>query len=102
MATEVIIILYSWFACKQTFLNRFKQEILFITPGVPQGVLFTTEQLCGMDYWDPLSKWERTLAGMCMVYLVEHNLVPFELVPRTGRNPYPLQFRIKASYTPNR
>lgn len=99
MKTVVLIILYSGFSCRLDFFRRFKREILFIAPAVPQGVLFTTPQLCGPDYWGPLSKWERTLAGMCMVYLVENDRVPFELVPRTGRNPYPLQFRIKASYT---
>jgi hypothetical protein len=51
--------------------------------------------LCGKEYWEPLSDWERTLAGSCMIHLVEHGRVPFELVPRTGRNPYPLQYRIK-------
>jgi len=102
MKNEVIILLYSGFSCTLAFLRRFRQEILFIAPAVPEGVPFTTEQLCGIEYWDPLSKWERTLAGMCMVYLVEHNRVPFELVPRTGRNPYPLQYRIKASYKPTR
>jgi hypothetical protein len=53
-------------------------------------------------YWTPLSDWERTLAGSCMIHLVEHGRVPFEYVPRTGRNPYPLQFRIKMSYIPSR
>ena len=101
MKKVIIIILYSGFSCAQDFLRRFEQEILFIAPAVPDGARLTTEQLCGREYWDPLSKWERTLAGMCMVYLVEHNRVPFELVPRAGRNPYPLQFRIKASYIPN-
>jgi hypothetical protein len=101
MKTVVIIMLYSGFSCTLNFLRRFEQEILFIAPAVPEGALLTTMQLCGPDYWNSLPKWERTLAGMCMVYLVEHNRVPFELVPRTGRNPYPLQFRIKASYTPN-
>ena len=99
MKTVVIIILYGGFSCTLDFLNRFKQEIEFIAPAVPQGVLFTIPQLCGSEYWDPLSKWEKTLAGICMVYLVERDLVPFEYVPRTGRNPYPLQYRIKASYT---
>jgi hypothetical protein len=102
METVIIIVLNNWFTCKQSFLNRIKQEMLFISPAVPQGIPFTTEQLCGTEYWDPLSTWEKTLAGMCMVYLVEKGELPFEYVPRTGRNPYPLQFRIKASYTPNR
>ena len=101
MEKVIIIILYSGFSCTQVFLRCFRQEIDFIVPAVPQGVPFTTEQLCSEGYWTSLSKWEKTLAGICMVYLVEHNRVPFELVPRTGRNPYPLQFRIKASYTPN-
>ena len=101
MNIVVIIILYSGFSCTLDFLRRFQREILFIAPAVPEGVPFTTQQLCGMEYWGPLSKWERTLAGMCMVYLVDNDRVPFELVTRTARNPYPLQFRIKASYKPD-
>lgn len=100
--TEVIIILNNGFYCPLAFLKRFQEEIEFIAPAVPQGTLFKTAQLCGELYWTPLSDWERTLAGSCMIHLVEHGRVPFEYVPRTGRNPYPLQFRIKASYTPNR
>jgi hypothetical protein len=102
MKKVINIIFYSGFSCPLTLLNSVKQEMEFIAPAVPQEVLLTTPQLCGSDYWGPLSKWEKTLAGMCMDYLAEDGLVPFELVPRAGRNPYPLQFRIKASYTPNR
>ena len=104
MATkvEIIIILDNGFPCPLTFLNRIRQEILFIAPEVPQGVLFTTPQLCGGEFWGSLSKWDTSLAGSCMDHLVKHGQVPFENVPRTGRNPYPLQFRIKASYVPTR
>jgi hypothetical protein len=101
MKTEIHIVLSYWASCPLAFLKRFQREIDFYAPGVPQKALFTTRQLSGKEYWGPLSKWEKILAGMCMVYLVEHNRVPFELVPRKGRNPYPLQFRIKASYTPD-
>jgi hypothetical protein len=95
MKTEVIIVLNNGFTCTQAFLDRFLQEILFIAPAVPQGVLFTTEQLCGEEFWSSLSDWDKTLAGSCMIHLVEHGRVPFEYVPRTGRNPYPLQFQLK-------
>jgi hypothetical protein len=95
METEIHIVINNRLTCKQTFLNSFKQEMLFIAPAVPQDALLTNEELCGPDFWDPLSKWEKTLAGMCMVYLVACGDVPFELVPRKGRNPYSLQFRIK-------
>ena len=99
---EVIVILSIRFSCTLGFLNLVKKEMLFIAPGVPQGVAFTVKQLSSEEYYAPLSDWDKTLAGACMVYLVEHGHVPFENVPRTGRNPYPLQYRIKASYTPNR
>jgi hypothetical protein len=102
MKTKIIIILNNGFPCPLSFLKGFQEEILFIAPAVPQEVLLTTPQLCGTGYWDPLSDWKKTLAGSCMIHLVEHGLVPFEYVPRKGRNPYPLQFRIKGSYTPNR
>jgi hypothetical protein len=95
MKTEVLIVLNNGLTCTLEFLRRFQQEIELFAPGVPQGVLFTTGQLSGKEYWEPLSDWERTLAGSCMIHLVEHGRVPFENVPRTGRNPYPLQYRIK-------
>ena len=100
--TEVLIILNNGFTCPLVFLNRIKEEMLFIAPGVPKEVLFTTRQLCGEEYYASLSKWNKTLAGSCMDHLAEHDHVPYENVPRTGRNPYPLQFQIKESYTPNR
>jgi hypothetical protein len=100
--TEINILLNNGFTCPQTFLNRVKDDMLFIAPAVPEGDPLTTEQLSGEVFWTPLSNWEKTLAGSYVIHLVEHGLVPFKYVPRTGRNPYPLRFRIKASYTPNR
>jgi len=84
--TKVIIILNNGFPCPLDFLNSIKQEMEFIAPEVPEGVPLTTEQLSGEAYWTPLSGWERTLAGSCMDHLAENGLVPFENVPRTGRN----------------
>ena len=101
-ATEVIIILDNGFLYPLTFLNRVEKDMLFIAPGVPQGVPLTVKQLSCQEYYATLSDWYKTLAGACMDHLVEHGQVPFENVPRKGRNPYPLQFRINASYTPNR
>jgi len=95
MKKVMIIILNGRFSCKLDFLKRFQQEIEFIAPGVPQGIPFTTQQLSGEEFWGPLTDGERRMAGICMTYLVDNGLVPFELVPRKGRNPYPLQYRIK-------
>jgi hypothetical protein len=96
---EVHILLNNGFTCPLTLFNRIKKELLFIAPGVPEEGSFTTAQLCGEEFWSPLPDWDRTLAGSCMDHLAEHGQVPFENVPRKGRNPYPLLFRIKASYT---
>ena len=98
---EVIIILNNGHTCPLAFLNRVEKDMLFIAPGVPQGVPLTVKQLSCQEYYATLSDWNKTLAGSCMIHLVEHGLVPFEYVPRTGRNPYPLQYSIKDSYTPN-
>ena len=95
METEIFIILNNGFTCPLTYLNHTKEEMLFIAPGVPDGFLFTTAQLHGEGLWEPLSDWEKTLAGSCMIHLVEHGQVPFELVPRPGRSPYSLQYRVK-------
>jgi hypothetical protein len=99
--TEVIIILNNGHTCPLPLLNSVKHKLDFIASAVPQDAPLTTRQLCGEEYWETLSDWNKTLAGSCMDHLAENDLVPFENVPRTGRNPYPLQYRIKASYTPN-
>ena len=98
MNTHVKFVLNLWFCCTEDFLNRLQEHILEMVPGVPRGSVFTLEELCGKHYWDPQSNRDRMLSGMCMIYLVEHDLVPFVLVPRKGRNPYPLQYRIKESW----
>ena len=85
------------YCCSESHLMDTQEIVLSNAPAVPPGLLVTLPLLCGKAYWDPLSKWEKTLAGMCMDYLVKHNRVPFENVPRKGRNPYPLQYRIKES-----
>jgi hypothetical protein len=102
MKTKIHTRLNNGFFCPLPLLNSIKQEMEFIAPVVPQDALLTVKQLSAEDYYATLSDWEKTLAGSCMIHLVEHGLVPFEYVPRKGRNPYPLQFRIKGSYTPNR
>ena len=98
MVILVMIFLNPWFCCTEDFLSGLQDHILDMVPGVPRGAAFTLEELCGKYHWDPLSDWERKLSGMCMIHLVENDLVPFVLVPRPGRNPYPLQYRIKESW----
>ena len=95
MKTETITLLNNGFWCPLIFLNRVKEEMLFNAPGVTAGALFTTAQLCRKEYYTTLSDWDKTMAGSCMIHLVERGEVPFENVPRTGRNPYSLQYRIK-------
>jgi hypothetical protein len=98
MNTLVMIVLNPRFCCTENFLRCLQDHLMEMVPGVPRGAVFTLKELCGRYYWDPLSNWDRMLSGMCMIYLVEHDLVPFVLVPRPGRNPYPLQYRVKESW----
>ena len=95
---EVIIVFNDIYSCPLPFLNEVKQEMLDTAPSVPDGALFTTKKLCSKEFYSPLSKWEKSLAGACADYLSKNGLVPFENVPRKGRNPYPLQYRIKEAW----
>lgn len=98
MYAKKYVVLNTKHCCTEAFLNGLQGHILDMVHGVPRGAVFNLKGLCGKAYWDPQSKWEKSLAGACMIYLVEHDLVPFVLVPRKGRNPYPLQYRIKESW----
>ena len=91
---EVIFVINDIFSCQLSFLKDVKQEMLDTAPGVPEGALFTTKQLCSEEFYSDLTKWEKSMAGACADYLSKNGLVPFENVPRKGRNPYPLQYRV--------
>lgn len=54
---------------------------------------YELKHICGMEYWNQLSKGEKTLAGQCMVHLVEENLVPLMSAPQ--RHEYPKRYQLK-------
>ena len=100
MDKETIVNLNSRHSCTLDFLTRFLQEVETNVPCVPEDGLFTAQVISGEDYWDPLSDYEKSVSGSCMEFSAKHGLVPFENVPRKGRDPYPLQYRRKASWKP--
>ena len=53
------------------------QLVIEIAPGVDPSKEYTLEMLCGDEFWGPLSNWHRRLAGRSMVYMVEHERVPY-------------------------
>lgn len=92
------IILNSGFSCSEDFYLRVKNQILEVVPIIRRDhpdIKWTVEMLCGELFWDELSDGQCRAAGNCMVDLVESGQVPFVNVPRTGRNPYPLQYKLK-------
>jgi hypothetical protein len=54
---------------------------------------YELKHICGKEYWNPLSKGERRLAGQCMAHLVAADLVPLMDAPQ--RHEYPKRYQLK-------
>ena len=62
-------------------------EVVDIARVLPGYSKCTVEMLCDPDFWNSLSMWERRQAGMIMVYLVRHRLVPYMSAGRLCQSP---------------
>jgi len=87
--TNVILMLQinNWFYAEKFFLDEICTAALEVVSIIPAGENVTTEMICGPEYWEPLSKYRRILAGMCMSYLVRNKKVPFRKSGKPCQSP---------------
>ena len=64
-----------------------------ILPALLPEVAYTTEQLCGPDFWAQLQPGDPSRAGRCLAHLVDQGLMPLVEVPT--RHEYPKRYRLK-------
>ena len=71
----------------EEFFNRIKNQVTEIIPAVTPDTDYTLQDLCGNEFWLPLPFGDRKLAGRCMVYLVQHDVLPFKFSGRLCQSP---------------
>ena len=74
------------------FYNIVRNQVAERLPALTPGVDYTTEQICGADFWPLLGDGECRLAGMVLKDLSLRGLVPLVLVE--WAHEYPLKFRL--------
>jgi hypothetical protein len=63
------------------FYNEVHQQVSDVASYMEPGVLYTTQMLCGDQYWNALpSDWWRRLAGRCLAHMVSTKQFPFSFV----------------------
>ena len=62
---------------EKIFLDEIYDLAMEVVPIVPSGENVTVEMICGPEYWEHLSRYTRSLAGMCMSHLVKNRKVPY-------------------------
>ncbi len=91
--TKVYLVFKDGFTAPKAFLKSVKEQVLEIIPAVPRGCAFTLEDLCGADFWGPLSDGQRRLAGRCMVYMVKSGMLPLEFTGHICASPKRYQLK---------
>jgi hypothetical protein len=61
----------------RSLYNSILRQVTEIAPAVNPYQEYTLQVLCGDEYWQSLSNWNRRLAGKCMAHMVTHELVPY-------------------------
>jgi hypothetical protein len=74
---ETFLVLSPKLTVPRSLFSSVLRQVTEIAPAVDPHREYTLQELCGDDYWQPLSSWNRRLAGKCMAYMVDHDLVPY-------------------------
>jgi hypothetical protein len=70
-----------------------RRQVEEILPALQRGVPYTLEELCGPEFWGPLSAAERQMAGRCMAFMVAAGQLPLEFVG--CKHAYPKRYRLR-------
>jgi hypothetical protein len=87
--TKVIIMVQinDFFYAEKHFIDEICAAAIEVASVIPAGEGVTAEMICGPEYWEPLSKYRRSLAGMCMPYLMRNKRVPFRKSGKPCQSP---------------
>ena len=87
--TNVILMVQinDWFYAEKHFLDEICAAAVEVAPIIPAGEDVTTELICGPEKWASWSRYKRSLAGMCMPYLMRKKRVPFRKSGKPCQSP---------------
>ena len=77
--TEVYMILHDGTPVQKSLYESVRLLVEDVLDVLIPGVGYTTEQLCGEDFWKPLDEVKRRLAGKCLANLVMTGQIPLQI-----------------------
>lgn len=83
---DLFIVLGDGYTVSQSLYDRIRKQIGKVTVKMVPGRRYTLKNLCGKEFWNPLTTSERIAAGRLMAYLVQEKLVPLAFAGRTREN----------------
>lgn len=90
---EGIRVLKDGYTVPEPFYNSIKTTIEEIVPALISGIEYTAEMLCGPDFWQSLNRGEPSLAGRCVMDMVDNSTLP--LRPVVCQHEYPKRYSLK-------
>ena len=90
---ESYVVLADGYTVPKFFYDAVLRQILEIIPALIPGAAYMTKDLCGPDFWQPLSRGQKIAAGRCHVDMVNRGLVPLELA--VCPHAVPKKYRLK-------
>ena len=87
--TKVIIMMpiNDIFYAEKHFIDEICAAAIEVASVIPAGEGVTTEMICGPEKWASWSRYKRSLAGMCMPYLMRKKRVPFSKSGKPCQSP---------------
>ena len=90
---EIFLVLNPKLTVSKSFFDTVNRQVKEMIPALFLGHGYTLEDLCGADFWGPLSDGQRRLAGRCMVYMVRNGLLPLEFTGHICASPKRYQLK---------
>lgn len=84
--TESFVVLQDGHAVSAQFFDELKAHIESRIRSIKWDRPITLKVICGKEFWDQLTKWERIAAGRSVVHMVEGKLLPLTFAGRSNEN----------------
>ena len=70
----------------KAFYDSFFQQVIEIVPALLPDINYTTEILCGAEFWESLEGHQPNMAGKCLASMVSQGLLPLKCSGKASDN----------------
>ena len=70
----------------KSFVDIIRTQVEEALPGMLPGQSYTVKQMCGIDFWNQMTRTQHILAGKCIARTVSEGVLPLEFAQPTSAN----------------